>query len=100
MVDFEFRIKKEEILKTLKAANDAAVTEHGEGEYLLMWQKTKYKLGIQDDYLFVNLDDDGWIAFDETDFTPEMLVLIIEQNTALATEEVLLALFRAVGMKE
>jgi hypothetical protein len=100
MVDFEFRIKKEEILKTLKDANNAAVSEHGEGEYFLMWQKLKSKLAIQDDYLFVDLDDDGWIALDETDFTPDMLVLLIEKNAALATEEVLLALFRVVDMKE
>jgi hypothetical protein len=99
MVDFEFRIKNRDVLENLKTANASALEEHGEGKYLLRWLVEKQLMTIQDDYFWIDLGDSGWITLDVCEFTPEMLVMMFEMKPELATEEVLLALFRAAGMK-
>ena len=99
MVDFQFTLSKTKLLENLKDANEFCATELGrDGEAYFCWQKDNLKFDIQEDFLMAE-DGFNWITVDGNDFTSDMLVALIEENPALATEEVMLALFRAVGMK-
>jgi hypothetical protein len=75
-----------------------AQTENDADEF--HWEHAGFKLVIQDDYLFVDLGDIGWVDMDGKDFTPEILAFIIATNPNVITKDVLVEAFNALDELE
>lgn len=98
MVDYEFHVDMEDLLRTLKDARDYALKEHGGDSKKMVFRGEGLKFEIEDGFLMVQLKAGGWIAVMAEDITPEIMILWFETNPALATEEVLQALLKAASM--
>jgi hypothetical protein len=98
MVDYEFVIDDKDLIVSLKEAREYSKRVGGE-EKRFVFAGENLGLRIQDDFLMVETANGGWIAITPEDFSSEMMILLLEGNTLLATEEVLQALLRAAGIE-
>jgi hypothetical protein len=100
MVDIEFKLSNEGLVKELDKGYDYAKTL--DETLAFAWLVENKELKIQDDYFMIELDNGGWVSIDMKDFTSEMVAMILEEQPELATKDVLDAFIasRAIARKK
>ena len=97
MVDVEFKLPKEGLIKKLDEGYDYAIK--ADAMCAGMWLVSDCELEIQADMLFVDLGEYGWVGLSPEEFTSEMIVMMLETKPELATPEVLNAFIATRAVK-